>query len=77
MSDIEQALSQIVPIGTTPQQIELGEAVKRHVSNKPPIRPAATNGNNASQLANVDLVRALFDARNAIDAALAQLKAPQ
>lgn len=71
MSDIDSVLASIVTIGDAPapRTIELGEAVaqsiKSHPAN-PPIERA-----DDSQLSNV--VAALFDARNAIDAALAHL----
>ena len=69
MSDIEDIMSQVVSIGNVPTQreIELGEAVKRHVANRPKLEPITEDQ-------RAQLVRALLDARNAIDAALAYFR---
>lgn len=67
MTDIENALAQVVSLGDAPseREIELGQAVQRHVSNRP--RPI-------NQSVAEEVVRALIDARNAIEAALAYME---
>jgi hypothetical protein len=69
MSDIENIMAQVVPLGDnpTPQEIDLGQAVKESINNHPArIKPAPPD-----HIRNTEVVRALLDARNAIDAALA------
>ena len=67
---LSDALGQIVALGDepAPRAIQLGEAVKQTITRHP-ARPRPTTDDIPSEV-----VRALLDARNAIDAALAHLQ---
>lgn len=48
--DIADVLAQVVEIGPTPQQAELGAAVSRHLSARPALPPPAANAETVAAL---------------------------